>query len=88
MASPLPGPRLKPNDEEGLLTLEDGEIKGQVIFPNQSNVAYKFTRGDWSKVEVNADCGERTNRFTYIQCQADEVLNIEAEVVAWLDSCR
>ena len=81
-------PEWEPNDEQGLLTVEEGEIKGQVIFPNQSNVAYKFTRGEWSKVEVNSDCSERSNRFTYIQCQADEVLNIEAEVVAWLDSCR
>ncbi len=79
-------PEWVPNDDEGLLERNDNLASGLVTLPNFTNVAYKFTRGDWSTVEVNIDCSEYDNRFIYIQCSGDEILEINAEVVAWKGS--
>jgi hypothetical protein len=83
MASELFTPEWTPDDEEGLLEREGNVALGTVNIPNFTNLAFKFTRGAWHLAEVNTDCSERPNRFTYIQCDGTEPMSIEATVVAW-----
>jgi len=68
------------------LIREDTLARGVILLPNFTNVAYKFTRGDWDSVEVNQDCSERANRFSFISCAAGEELTIEEDVTTWRDT--
>ena len=83
MASDVFEPQWLPNDEQGALIREDNLARGVILLPNFTNVAYKFTRGNWETVEVNEDCTERANRFSFIRCAAGEELTIEEEVTTW-----
>ena len=77
-------PEWVPNDERGLLERDGLQATGVITLPNVTNVVYKFTRGDWSLVEVNSDCTERMNRLFYVRCTDDTPIELNAtEVLAW-----
>jgi len=76
--------------DPGSPTLRMTRIAGgqaELIAPLDPGVQleYKYTRGDWTRVERNADCGERANRGAFVQCGPDGEQVLRDVVERWVD---
>ena len=49
---------------------------------------YKFTQGDWSRVEMNAACEDVPNRSLRAACPTGDFYRFTNTVSAWANGCR
>ena len=49
---------------------------------------YKFTQGDWSRVEMNRACEDVPNRSLRAACPTGDLYRFTNTVSAWADVCR
>jgi alpha-glucosidase len=70
-----------------VLTVSGAKASGTLTVPEGTLVKYKFTRGDWTNVEVTGACAATDNRALVASWGANGTTPVTATVAAWKDHC-